>query len=476
MGAHSEIVDMTGQPNIVILAAGAGTRMKSDLAKVLHPVAGQAMIAHVLAATAGLKGRVMVVTAPGQRALRETIKPVSTCIQKIPRGTGDAVRIALKALGKADGPVLVAYGDMPCVTGDIFRRMLAALPKTIKGAKKSETLAVLGFHVAGENAYGRLVLDGTGGLERIVEARDATAEERAITFCNSGVMAATSVGLLKRLLAKLTTDNAKGEYYLTDAVALARAEGISCVAAVGDAHDLLGVNSRADLAVAEAVMQSRLRGRALAGGATMIDPSTVTFSHDTKIGRDVVIGPNVWFGPGVRVANQVEIRPFCHIEGARVGKGAIIGPFARLRPGADIGANAHIGNFVEVKQARIARGAKINHLSYVGDAVVGADANIGAGTITCNYDGFDKHLTRVGARSFIGSDVSLVAPVTVGDGAVVGAGSVITRNVPKDALAVTRGTQQVTAQGGARYLARKKAAKRKKAAAQKPRQKPSQKA
>ncbi|MFT5540706.1 MAG: bifunctional UDP-N-acetylglucosamine pyrophosphorylase/glucosamine-1-phosphate N-acetyltransferase, partial [Alphaproteobacteria bacterium] len=350
-----------------------------------------------------------------------------------------------------------------------FRRMLAALPK--KGAKQSQALAVLGFHVAGESAYGRLVLDGKGGLERIVEARDATAQERAITFCNSGLMVASSVGLLKRLLSQLTTHNAKGEYYLTDAVAIARAQGIPCAAIMGEGHDLLGVNSRADLAVAEAVMQSRLRGRALANGATMIDPSTVTLSHDTKIGRDVVIGPNVCFGPGVTVANHVEIRPFCHIEGARIGKGAIIGPFARLRPGADIGANAHIGNFVEIKQARIARGAKINHLSYVGDAEVGVDANIGAGTITCNYDGFDKHLTQIGARSFIGSDVSLVAPVSVGDGAVVGAGSVITRNVPKDALATTRGELQMTAMGGARYLARKKAAKRKKAASQKAGQK-----
>lgn len=465
---------MTGQPNIIILAAGAGTRMKSDMAKVLHPVAGRAMIAHVLAAAAVLKGRVLVVTAPGQHAVRTAIAPVPNCIQKTARGTGDAVRVALKALGKVDGPVLVAYGDMPCVPGDIFRRMLAALPK--KGAKKSEALAVLGFHVTSDNAYGRLVLDDTGGLERIVEARDATSEERALTFCNSGLMAATSVGLLKRLLSKLTTNNAKGEYYLTDAVAIARAQGIPCAAPMGEAQDLLGVNSRADLAVAEAVMQSRLRGRALAGGATMIDPSTVTFSHDTKIGRDVVIGPNVWFGPGVTVANQVEIRAFCHIEGARIGKGALIGPFARLRPGADIGANAHIGNFVEIKQARIGRGAKINHLSYVGDAVVGADANVGAGTITCNYDGFDKHLTRIGARSFIGSDVSLVAPVSVGDGAVVGAGSVITRNVPKDALVIARGEQKTTAKGGARYLARKKAAKRKKAASNKTRPKTSKKA
>ncbi len=441
------------QPTVIILAAGEGTRMKSARPKVLHAVAGRAMIGHVLAEAGRVGGRIMVVTAPRHDAVRAAAHPAETCIQKVARGTGDAVRVALGALGSVPGPVLIAYGDMPCVSADVFRGVLRSLPR------KGEGLAVLGFHVDGDNAYGRLVTDTAGNLERIVEARDASPAEREITLCNSGLMAASSGTLLARLLAKLTTDNAKGEYYLTDAVALARAEGLACLVAVGPGDELLGVNSRADLAVAEAVMQNRLRARILDAGVTLIDPTTVWFSFDTRIGADTVIGPNVFFGPGVAIGAGVEIRPNCHIEGARVGAGCIVGPFARLRPGADIGAGAHIGNFVEIKAAKVAKGAKINHLSYVGDAVVGADANIGAGTITCNYDGFDKHVTKIGAGSFIGSDVALVAPVTVGEGAVIGAGSVITRNVPKDALAIARGTQAVVKGGGKAYLARKKAAK-----------------
>ena len=448
---------MSARPAIIILAAGSGTRMKSARPKVLHAVAGRSMIGHVVAEAKRLGGRIMVVTAPGHDDVRRAVAPVETCIQKIPRGTGDAVRAALVALGAAkatkDAPVVIAYGDMPCVTADVLRGVLRALPK------KGGGLAVLGFHVEGDNAYGRFVTDTAGHLERIVEARDASAAERRITLCNSGLMAATSVRLLSELLSKLTTNNAKGEYYLTDAVALARGRGLECTIAVGPGDELLGVNSRADLALAEAVMQNRLRARALAAGTTLIDPSTVWFSVDTRLGRDTVVGPNVWFGPGVTVGKEVEIRPHCHIEGARVGDGCIIGPFARLRPGTVIGTGAHIGNFVEIKAARVAAGAKINHLSYIGDAEVGAEANIGAGTITCNYDGFDKHVTKIGARSFIGSDVALVAPVRVGAGAVVGAGSVITRNVPSGALAVARGAQQNIAKGGTVYLARKKAAK-----------------
>jgi len=447
---------MKRKPDVIILAAGAGTRMRSSLPKVLHAVAGQTMIGHVLGAARGLKGRTLVVTAPGHDAVRAAVAPSAVCVQKVARGTGDAVRVGLKALGASTAPVIIAYGDMPCVTTALLRRTLAALPK--KGAG----LAVLGFHHDGENAYGRLVLDERGALERIVEARDASPAERRITLCNSGLMAATSGKLLAKLLAKLTTDNAKGEFYLTDAVAIACARGIGCAAVAGPAEDVIGVNSRADQAVAEAIMQMRFRAKAMAAGATLIDPTTVYFSFDTRIGRDVVIGPNVWFGPGVTVADNVEIRPNCHIEGARIGKDCIIGPFARLRPGARIGAGAHIGNFVEVKAARIARGAKINHLSYVGDAVVGADTNIGAGTITCNYDGFAKHVTRIGAGVFIGSDVALVAPVSVGDGAVVGAGSVISDNVPKGALAVARGRQSNIKGAGTRYLARKQAAAAKK--------------
>ncbi|MGE0650225.1 MAG: bifunctional UDP-N-acetylglucosamine diphosphorylase/glucosamine-1-phosphate N-acetyltransferase GlmU [Alphaproteobacteria bacterium] len=444
---------MSARPDIVILAAGAGTRMKSACPKVLHQVAGRPMIAHVVAEAKAIAGRMMVVIAPGQDAVRAAAAPAETCVQKVARGTGDAVRIALTALGAGDAPVLVAYGDMPCVTAAVLRRVLGALPRQGNG------LAVLGFHVDRDNAYGRLVMDAEGGLARIVEARDATAAERQITLCNSGLLAASSGRLLARLLARLTTANAKGEYYLTDVVGLARADDVPCFAVEGPGEELLGVNSRAELAAAEATMQTRLRARVMDGGATLIDPATVYLSFDTRLGRDTVVGPNVWFGPGVRIGDNVEIRSSCHIEGARVGDDCIIGPFARLRPGADLGRGVHIGNFVEIKAAKVEAGAKINHLTYIGDARVGADANIGAGTITCNYDGVDKHVTRIGARSFIGSDVALVAPVTVGDGAVVGAGSVITKNVPKGALAIARGAQSNVAGGGTRYLARKTAAK-----------------
>jgi bifunctional UDP-N-acetylglucosamine pyrophosphorylase/glucosamine-1-phosphate N-acetyltransferase len=444
---------VSARPDIVILAAGAGTRMKSTRPKVLHPVAGRPMIAHVVTEARALGGRMMVVIAPGQDAVRAAAAPAETCIQKAARGTGDAVRAALAALGAGDAPVLVAYGDMPCVTAAVLRRVLGALPR------RGDGLAVLGFHVQGGNAYGRLVLDADGKLARIVEARDATAAERRIILCNSGLMAVSSGKLLARLLARLTTANAKGEYYLTDVVGLARAGGIPCAAAVGAGEELLGVNSRAELAAAEAVMQARLRTRVMDGGATLIDPATVFLSFDTRLGRDTVVGPNVWFGPGVRVGANVEIRPSCHIEGARIADDCIIGPFARLRPGADLGRGVHIGNFVEIKAAKVEAGAKINHLTYIGDARVGADANIGAGTITCNYDGVDKHMTRIGARSFIGSDVALVAPVTVGDGAVVGAGSVITKDVPAGALAIARGAQSNVPGGGKRYIARKTAAK-----------------
>jgi bifunctional UDP-N-acetylglucosamine pyrophosphorylase/glucosamine-1-phosphate N-acetyltransferase len=424
--------------------------MKSDRPKVLNAVCGRSMIGHVIAAGADLApDRVMVVTAPAQDEVRAAVAPVETCIQAVPRGTGDAVGAALTALGAFDGPVVIAYGDMPLVTGEVLARTLDALPA------EGEGIAVLGFHVEGEHAYGRLVLDGDGSLERIVEAADATEEEKAITLCNSGLMAASSADLLAGLIGRLTPDNAKGELYLTDVVGLARADGLRCLAAEADSDALLGVNTRADLARAEAAMQTRLRDVAMAEGATLIDPATVYFTYDTRLGRDVVVGPHVWFGPGVSVADDVEIRPYCHIEGASIDTGAIIGPFARLRPGEEIGRDVHIGNFVEIKAAVIEEGAKVNHLSYVGDSRVGSDTNIGAGTITCNYDGFDKHHTDIGAGTFIGSNTALVAPVVIGDGAVIGAGSVITRDVPGDALAVVRGEEKVALGGGAQYRARK---------------------
>ncbi|MCZ6636996.1 MAG: bifunctional UDP-N-acetylglucosamine diphosphorylase/glucosamine-1-phosphate N-acetyltransferase GlmU [Alphaproteobacteria bacterium] len=449
------------KPTVIILAAGEGTRMRSSLPKVLHPVCGRAMIGHVLAAATGgtavfAPGEVMVVTAPGDDAVRAAVAPARSTIQDKPRGTGDAVRAGLDACKSTDGPVVIAYGDMPLITAGVFARLMDALfdggPGTGPG------VAILGFEMDGDHAYGRLVMGADGGLERIVEAGDADAEEKSITLCNSGLMAASSGDFLAQLVARLGTDNAKGEYYLTEIVALARQDGVPVAVVKAEADDVLGVNTRADLAVAEATMQTRLRGAAMAAGATLIDPTTVYLSFDTSIGTDVVIGPHVWFGPGVCVGDGVEIRPYCHMEGAVIAEDAIIGPFSRLRPGAEIGAGAHIGNFVEIKAARVETGAKINHLAYVGDARVGADANIGAGTITCNYDGFDKHMTDIGAGAFIGSNVALVAPLVVGDGAVIGAGSVITGDVPADAMAIARGKQKSVPGGGARFRARKSTA------------------
>ncbi len=441
---------MKNAPTLIILAAGDGSRMKSARPKVLHAVCGRSMIDHVLAAADTLDpARVMVVTAPGQDAVRAAVQPAPCCVQENPGGTGDAVRVALDALGSCQGPVVIAYGDMPLVTGDELTRVLDALPEDAAG------VAVLGFHQEGDHGYGRLILGDDGALVQIVEAADAGPEELANTFCNSGLMAASSGDYLRDLVGRLTTDNARGEKYLTDVVGLAWSDGTACAAVAAAPAALLGVNTRADLAVAEATMQTRLRGDAMAAGATLIDPSTVYFSFDTRLGRDVVVGPHVWFGPGVSVGDGVEIRPYCHLEGAVVDVDAVIGPFTRLRPGADIGADAHIGNFVEVKEARVETGAKINHLAYIGDASVGAGANIGAGTITCNYDGFDKYRTVIGAGAFIGSNAALVAPVVIGDGAVIGAGSVITGEVPADALAVARGEQKILPGGGAKYRTRK---------------------
>jgi len=424
--------------------------MNSGRPKVLNLICGRPLISHVLAAADALSPeRVMVVTAPGQDEVRSAVAPTQSCIQEKPLGTGDAVGVALEALGPMEGPVVIAYGDMPLVTGEELIGVLDSLPG--KGAG----ISVLGFRHEGDHAYGRLVLGDDGTLLRIVEAADVSPEEKVINFCNSGLMAASSGKLLNGLIWRLTTDNAKGEKYLTDVIGLAHDDGIVCAAAEADAETLLGVNTRADLAVAEATMQTRLRGAAMAAGVTLVDPTTVYLSFDTRLGRDVVVGPHVWFGPGVTVGKGVEIRPYCHIEGATIGADAIIGPFARLRPGADIGAESHIGNFVEVKEACVEVGAKINHLTYIGDARVGAGANIGAGTITCNYDGFEKHWTEIGAGAFIGSNTAMVAPVVIGDGAVIGAGSVITDDVPADNLAVARGEQKTVPGGGTKYRAEK---------------------
>jgi bifunctional UDP-N-acetylglucosamine pyrophosphorylase/glucosamine-1-phosphate N-acetyltransferase len=425
------------------------------------------MVRHVLAGAQALGAeRTVVVVAPGMDSVAKAVQPAATAVQKRQLGTGDAVKAAREALAGFDGDVVVLFGDTPLLRPATIESVLNALDDALKKGKGSArapevAIAVLGFRPEGNNEYGRLMTKPGGVLDRIVEFRDATAKERAIPLCNSGVMAVRGRYLFA-LLDGLKADNSKGEYYLTDIVALARKKGLRARVVEGAAEELLGVNSRADLAVAEAVTQQRLRAAALAEGVTLIDPSTVYFSADTRLGRDVTIGPNVFFGPGVTVGDRVTIRSFCHMEGVVIGDDCIIGPFARLRPGAELGSDVHVGNFCEIKAARVEDGAKVNHLSYIGDSRVGRGTNIGAGTITCNYDGYDKHRTDIGAGVFVGSDVAFVAPVTIGDGAVIGAGSVVTRNVPDNAMVVTRAEERQFAEGGARYRARKQAAKQSK--------------
>lgn len=441
----------------IVLAAGKGTRMKSDRPKVMHRVAGRTMIRHVLDAVTPLApARTVVVLAPGMEAVAQEAADAHIAIQSAPLGTGHATLAGHAALDDllADNrldDVLVLFGDTPLLATATLAAMIEE-----RRRQPAAAIVVLGMRPAEPAQYGRLVCGENGMLEAIVEAKDATAAQRAIGLCNSGVMA-IDARHLRDLLAAIGSDNAKGEYYLTDIVAIARGRGLPCRIVEAPLDELVGINSRADLAAAEAIMQRRLREAAMEGGATLIDPGTVFFSADTAIGRDVTIGPFVHFGPGVVIADKVEIRAFCDIAGARIASGAIIGPFARLRPGATIGVDAHIGNFVEIKQASIGQGAKANHLSYIGDAEIGAGANIGAGTITCNYDGFAKTVTRVGEGAFIGSNTVLVAPVSVGAGAYIAAGSAITRDVADDALAIGR-AQQVDKPGRAKLIRRMKRA------------------
>jgi bifunctional UDP-N-acetylglucosamine pyrophosphorylase/glucosamine-1-phosphate N-acetyltransferase len=421
--------------------------MRSATPKVMHKIAGRPLILHVLAAARALKpARLAVVLAPKMDAVAAAVAPATVAIQRTPCGTADAVAAALPALDGFDGDVLIAYGDQPLITAATLRALRARL--------SDAGVAVLGFTPEHPAAYGRLILDSKGALAAIREHRDATAEERRIGLCNSGVMAVRA-DILRRLLPKIGSDNAKREFYLTDLVALARAEGIACAVAEGSEEELHGVNSRSELAAAEAVMQRRLRTAAMDAGVTLIDPSTVWLSFDTKLAADVVVGPNVFFGPGVSVGEGTEIHSFCHFVEAKIGKNTSIGPFARLRPGAAIGDGAHLGNFVEVKASTIAPGAKVNHLTYIGDSSVGSGTNVGAGTITCNYDGFGKHRTRIGRNVFIGSNTALVAPVSVGDGAVIGAGSVVTKDVAADALVVARAEERHVKGAAKRYRAKK---------------------
>ncbi len=429
---------------VLVLAAGKGTRMRSSRPKVLHAIASRPMIEHVLAAAASLApSRTVVVLAPGMDEVAAAVAPAETVIQREQRGTAHAVLATKKALEGFAGDVLVLYGDAPLVTTATLQALLAERRRAPKAA-----VAVLGMRLADPAHYGRLVTAPDGTLAAIVEAADASPAERAIDLCNSGVMALDGKELFA-LLDGIGANNAKGEHYLTDIVAAARAKNLVCRAIEGPADELLGVNSRADLAAAEALMQRRLRARAMEQGVTFVAPETVFLAADTKIGRDSVVGPFVVFGPGVTVGESVQIPAFCHMVEARVGDRASIGPFARLRPGAELGPEVHLGNFVEVKNSRLGRGAKANHLAYIGDATIGAGSNIGAGAITCNYDGIEKFRTEIGESVFVGTNVSLVAPVAVGDGAFIAAGSVITGDVPADAMAIARG-QQVTKPGRAK--------------------------
>ena len=428
---------MTRPVAAVILAAGMGTRMKSDLHKVLHPIAGRPMLMHLLASVDALAPAAKVVVVGARREQVEAAVAgtgAAVVTQEPQLGTGHAVMQAEAALAGFDGDVLLMFGDVPLVKTETMRAMLAAL------ADEDVACAVLGFRPDDAAAYGRIIARPDGVIEKMVEYKDASAAERAVTLCNSGLLAVRSTDLWP-LLARVGNDNAAGEYYLPDVVTIATADGRRSVVVETHADEVDGINSRAELAAVEAKWQAAKRLEMMAAGVTLIDPATVWFAHDTRIGRDVMVEPGVFFGPGVTIEDGATIRAFSHLEGARVGAKAEVGPYARLRPGAELGEKSKVGNFVEVKKARLGKGAKANHLTYIGDAEIGAGANVGAGTITCNYDGFFKYKTVIGDGAFIGSNSALVAPVNIGAGAIVAAGSVVTRDVAADALALVRPAQ-----------------------------------
>src|SRR5215213_9949995 len=431
---------------VVILAAGQGTRMRSDTHKVLHPIASRPLLLHLLdrVDALGADKRVIVV-GKGREQVETAIvgRDVSLAVQEQQKGTGHAVQQAAGALSGYDGPVLVLYADTPFVEADTLRRMIDRLD-----GDGGPGVMVLASRPADPLKYGRILLGKGDRIAKMVEYKDATEEERAVRLCNSGMMAVRAADLF-RWLGQVGNDNAASEYYLPDIVNIAAAEGREAVVIEGDPYEAAGVNSRAELAHLELEWQRRRREQALDEGATLIDPESVWFAYDTKLGRDVTVEPHVVFGPGVEIADGATIHAFSHIEGAIIGSKASIGPFARIRPGTRLGEHTKVGNFVELKKAEVGEGAKVNHLSYGGDASIGARANIGAGTITCNYDGFSKYRTVIGAGAFIGSNTALVAPVTIGDGAMVGAGSVITEDVEPDSLAIER-TEQKGISGWAR--------------------------
>lgn len=422
--------------SLVILAAGQGTRMNSDLPKVLHKVAGAPLLHHAMQAGRSLAPeRVVVVAGHGaedvSKAARAFDEACDVVVQEEQLGTAHAVAQAAPALAEATGDCVVLYGDTPFIRPETLEAMLAA--------RARHAVVVLGFEARDPGRYGRLITRGEA-LERIVEFKDATEGERAVTLCNSGVICADTATLFD-LVAAVGNANAAGEYYLTDIVALARARGLSAGVVICPEAETMGVNTRAQLAEAEAGFQTRARAEALENGVTLTAPDTVFFALDTVVGRDAIIGPHVIFGPGVTIESGAEIKAFCHLEGCHVSRGADVGPFARLRPGAELAEDVHVGNFVEIKNAILDEGVKVGHLTYLGDAHVGERTNIGAGTVTCNYDGVNKHRTEIGAHAFIGSDTMLVAPVKIGAGAMTGSGSVITEDVPADAVALGRAHQ-----------------------------------
>ncbi len=443
----------------IILAAGQGTRMKSSLPKVLHKVGGRAMVdwSIDLAKRSGCT-KIVVVVSKTSDALREHIVSQlgedAIAVQDPPLGTGHAVQAAEETMSGFSGDLVVLYGDTPLIPAKAIEDLFGEI-------EAGASVGVLGFEAVDAGAYGRLIVGQSGNLEAIVEAKEATPDQLAVNTCNSGVMAASAETMFK-LLGKVTNDNAKGEYYLTDIVHLARQAGGAAKAVFCDESDVLGVNSKIELAEAEAVFQSKRRRELLASGVTMIDPSSVWLSFDTEVAADVEIEPNVVFAPGVKVERGARIRGFSHLEGAHVGPDCVIGPQARLRPGAVLEGSNKVGNFVEVKKTRMGKGAKANHLSYLGDGNVGADVNIGAGTIFCNYDGFFKYETRIEDGAFIGSNSALVAPVTIGAGAFVGSGSVVTKDVASDALAVARGRQSEIEDWATKFRAAQSAKKAKK--------------
>lgn len=441
----------------IVLAAGEGTRMRSALPKVLHELAGRSLLAHVLdTVKAAGANEIAVVASSADGPVASEAKRVAANAQVFEqverRGTAHAVLAAKPAIARTHGDVLVIFGDTPLVRATTLTKLRAAIDE---GA----AVAVLGFRPASPTGYGRLIVE-RGELTAIREEIDASSNERRIGLCNGGLMALAGNNALA-ILERIGNANHKGEYYLSDAVAIARDMGLKAVAVEAEEDDVRGINTKAQLADTEAALQKRLRAAAMEAGVTLVAPDTVFLSADTKFGADVVVEPYVVFGPGVVIEDGALIRSFSHLEGAHVGKGARVGPYARLRPGADLGSDVHVGNFVEVKAAQIEAGAKANHLSYIGDARVGEGANVGAGTITCNYDGIAKHRTDIGKGAFIGSNSALVAPVKIGDGAYVGSGSVVTKDVPADALAVARGAQTVK-EGWAKRLREVKSLSKKK--------------